>query len=47
LANAGLANAVKGNVHLKAGVNTYAGHITYAGVADAFGYERADIDGLL
>jgi alanine dehydrogenase len=47
LANKGFPDAVKGNAHLKAGVNTYAGRITYEGVADAFGYEYADVADLL
>jgi alanine dehydrogenase len=47
LANAGLANAVRKNVHLKAGVNTCAGCVTHAGVARAFGCGTADPDELL
>ncbi len=35
LANKGLAAAIAGDRHLALGVNTYDGHITYAGVAEA------------
>ncbi len=37
LARLGLAAAVKGDAALAKGVNTYAGHITYRAVAEAFG----------
>jgi alanine dehydrogenase len=47
LANLGFKDAVKGNAFLKPGVNTYAGRVTCAGVADAFGYDCADIDELI
>ena len=41
LANDGL-NAVRKNPALKLGLNTYQGHVTYEGVADAFGMEYAE-----
>jgi alanine dehydrogenase len=47
LANAGLERAVKENINLKTGVNTYAGYITHKGVADAFHYDCAALDALM
>jgi len=35
-------NAVRRNSALKLGLNTYQGHITYEGVAEAFGMEYAE-----
>ena len=39
LANKGFLKAVKADRPLALGVNTYAGHVTYEAVADAFGFE--------
>jgi alanine dehydrogenase len=47
IANFGLKEAIRRNPHLLNGVNTYAGHVTYKGVADAFAYDYADINGLI
>jgi alanine dehydrogenase len=43
----GVAAAVKSDPALAKGVNVYDGHITYKGVADAFGLAYTDLSGLL
>jgi alanine dehydrogenase len=47
LANKGFKDAIKSDPHLKAGVNTYAGHITYEAVAESQGLPYKSIDELL
>lgn len=47
LASMGAEKAVAADPHLRAGVNTYKGYCTYAGVADAFGLEYKEIAALL
>lgn len=47
LANKGFETAVKENAGLAAGANTYKGHITFDGVAEAFGMEYAPIGSLI
>jgi alanine dehydrogenase len=46
LANDGL-NAVRKNAALKLGLNTHQGHVTYAGVANAFSMEYAEPEQVL
>lgn len=47
LANKGFKDAIAQDKHLKAGVNTYAGHITYEAVAESQGLPYKPIDELL
>lgn len=47
LANLGVAEAARRDPHLKAGINTYLGHLTYEAVADAQGLAYVDIDSLI
>lgn len=47
LANKGFAGAIAKDKHLKAGVNTYAGHITYEAVAESQGLAYKPLDELL
>jgi len=47
LANYGVIEAIKKDPHLKNGVNTYGGKVTYEAVARDQGLEYAPIDGLL
>jgi alanine dehydrogenase len=47
LANKGFKDAIKKDAHLKAGVNTYAGHITYEAVAESQGLAYKALDELL
>ncbi|MEP7342954.1 MAG: alanine dehydrogenase, partial [Acidobacteriota bacterium] len=47
LANKGFKDAINKDKHLKAGVNTYAGHITYEAVAESQGLAFRSIDELL
>lgn len=47
MANQGVINAIKKNPHLKEGVNTYAGHLTYKAVADSLAIPYKNIDELL
>lgn len=47
LANKGFAEAVRSDRHLKNGVNTYAGHITYKAVADSQNIEHTPIEQLI
>ncbi|MEK7831358.1 MAG: alanine dehydrogenase [Acidobacteriota bacterium] len=47
LANKGFKDAVAKDKHLKAGVNTYAGHITYEAVAESQDLQFKSIDELL
>jgi alanine dehydrogenase len=47
LANKGFKNAVAHDHHLRAGVNTYAGHITYEAVAESQGLAYKSLDELL
>jgi alanine dehydrogenase len=47
LANKGFKDAVARDKHLKAGVNTYEGHITYEAVAESQGLKYKSIDDLL
>jgi alanine dehydrogenase len=47
LANKGFKDAIAKDAHLKAGVNTYAGHITYEAVAESQGLAYKAIDELL
>lgn len=47
LANLGFKDAISKDRHLKAGVNTYAGHITYEAVAESQGLPYKSIDELL
>ncbi len=47
LANKGFKDAIAKDKHLKAGVNTYAGHITYEAVAESQNLPFKSIDGLL
>ncbi len=47
LANKGFKDAIAKDRHLKAGVNTYAGHITYEAVAESQGLAYKPIDDLL
>ncbi len=47
LANLGFIEAIKSDPHLKNGVNTYAGHITYRAVAESQGLPYKPIDELL
>ncbi|HMX30381.1 MAG TPA: alanine dehydrogenase [Blastocatellia bacterium] len=47
LANKGFKDAIQSDPHLKAGVNTYAGHITYEAVATSQGLPYKSIDDLL
>ncbi|MGH9840331.1 MAG: alanine dehydrogenase, partial [Blastocatellia bacterium] len=47
LANKGFKDAIAKDNHLKAGINTYAGHITYEAVAESQGLAYKAIDDLL
>ncbi|MFN0107982.1 MAG: alanine dehydrogenase [Blastocatellia bacterium] len=47
LANKGFKDAIAKDKHLKAGVNTYAGHITYEAVAESQGLPFKSLDELL
>jgi alanine dehydrogenase len=47
LANKGFKAAISSDPHLKAGVNTYAGHITYDAVAESQGLSYKALDQLL
>jgi alanine dehydrogenase len=47
LANKGLKEAIRSDPHLKNGVNTYAGHITYQAVAESQGLDYKPIDELI
>ncbi|MCG3160853.1 MAG: Alanine dehydrogenase [Acidobacteria bacterium] len=47
LANKGFKDAIAKDAHLKEGVNTYAGHITYEAVAESQGLPYKPIDELL
>jgi alanine dehydrogenase len=47
LASKGFKDAIKADKHLKAGVNTYAGHITYEAVAESQGLSYKSLDELL
>jgi len=47
LANKGFKDAISKDKHLKAGVNTYAGHITYEAVAESQGLPYKSVDELL
>lgn len=47
LANKGFKEAIAKDRHLKAGVNTYAGHITYEAVAESQGLKYKPIDDLI
>lgn len=47
LANKGFKDAIAKDAHLKEGVNTYAGHITYEAVAESQGLKYTPIDELL
>jgi alanine dehydrogenase len=47
LADKGWQQALKGNVHLKNGLNVANGHVTYEAVAHALGYDFVSADSLL
>jgi alanine dehydrogenase len=47
LANKGFVDAITSDAGLKAGVNTYAGKLTYKAVAEAQGLEYTSIDDIL
>jgi len=47
LANKGFKDAIARDRHLKEGVNTYAGHITYEAVAESQGLKYKPIDELI
>lgn len=47
LANKGFKNAINADKHLKAGVNTYAGHIIYEAVAESQGLSYKPIEELI
>jgi alanine dehydrogenase len=47
LANKGFKDAIAKDLHLKEGVNTYAGHITYEAVAESQGLKYKPIDDLI
>ncbi|HEU0179412.1 MAG TPA: alanine dehydrogenase [Blastocatellia bacterium] len=47
LANKGFKDAIAKDRHLKEGVNTYAGHITYEAVAESQGLKYKSIDALI
>lgn len=47
LANKGFYEAIRSDAGLKAGVNTYAGHCTYEGVADSQNLQYTSIDELI
>jgi alanine dehydrogenase len=47
LANKGFKDAIRADPHLKNGVNTYAGHITYEAVAESQGLSFKTVDELL
>lgn len=47
LANLGIREVVRKTPELGKGVNTYAGHVTHAGVAETFGYECVPVEKLL
>jgi alanine dehydrogenase len=47
IANKGWENAIKENLAIKRGANVVSGHVTYKGVAEAFGFEHVQIDKLV
>jgi alanine dehydrogenase len=47
IANKGWRKAMKENPEIKLGANVVNGHVTYEGVAEAFGLKRVDINSLL
>ncbi|UCG09485.1 MAG: alanine dehydrogenase [Desulfobacterales bacterium] len=47
IANKGWKKAMKENPEIKRGANVVKGHVTYKGVAEAFGFEHVSIDRLL
>ena len=47
LANKGFETAIQGDVGLREGVNTYAGKLTYAAVAESQGLEYTPLDSVL
>lgn len=47
IANVGVVSAIKSNKHIAAGVNTYQGHCTNIGVANAFAYDAKDVQSLV
>jgi alanine dehydrogenase len=47
LCSKGLAQACRDNAAIRVGVNTYAGHITHAGVAESQGLAGTDLKALL
>ncbi|MDR2572501.1 MAG: alanine dehydrogenase, partial [Oscillospiraceae bacterium] len=47
MADKGIISAIKTNRHLKEGVNTYAGHVTYRAVADSLDLPYKKLDKLL
>jgi alanine dehydrogenase len=47
IANNGWEKAVKETPEIKLGANVINGHVTYKGVADAFGLEYVPVDSLL
>jgi alanine dehydrogenase len=47
LANEGFLKAAAENRALAKGVNTYAGHVTYEAIAEAFGLKHRPLDQLL
>lgn len=47
IANKGWKRAMKENPEIKKGANVIKGHVTFQGVADAFGLKRTDIEKLL
>jgi alanine dehydrogenase len=47
LAKKGFKEAIRSDQHLKNGVNTYAGHITYQAVAESQGLSYRSIDELI
>jgi len=44
LANKGWRQAMRDDAHLKAGLNVCQGHVTYAAVAQALGYQAVSAD---
>ncbi|MGD8881462.1 MAG: alanine dehydrogenase [Desulfobacterales bacterium] len=47
IANKGWENAIKENLAIKRGANVVSGHVTYKGVAEAFGFDHVQIDKLV
>jgi alanine dehydrogenase len=47
IANKGWRKAMKDNPEIKLGANVVQGHVTYEGVAKAFGFKQINIDSLL